>query len=85
MIWRKLNKKKRHKTDLKSNYLPEYSFPKLQRVGGGYDFDFLCLLLSHRRLGSHVSSEPDQTVKRIISIHLLCDTAKQTDVLIPAS
>lgn len=26
---------KEHKKQLKSNHLPEYSFPKLQRVGGG--------------------------------------------------
>lgn len=30
-----LEEKKRHKTHLKNNHLPEYSFPKLQRVGGG--------------------------------------------------
>lgn len=33
---KKINKTKRHKKkQLKSNHLPEYSFPKQQRVDGG--------------------------------------------------
>lgn len=62
-------KKKGTRNIFKDNHLPGYSFPKRQRVGAGTDFDFPCLLLSHRRLPSHVSSEPDQTVKRMTSFH----------------